>query len=332
MESKGQSPQSVHPFETIGELEQLDPAFESLVDPQAKIEVLAKGFDWSEGPLWIGEGGFLVFSDVPQNVIYKWKEGEGLSEYLRPSGYTGSTPRGGEMGSNGLALDREGKLLLCQHGDLRVARMLAPVTQPAARYATVAGGYEGKHFNSPNDLVCHSSGSIYFTDPPYGREHGAFDDPSRDLDFQGVFRADPDGRVTLLTKELRAPNGIALSPGEKILYVGQSWSEKMIWMAYPLKADGSLEEGRVLHDATERAKQHAGSADGMKVDAKGNLFATGPGGVMVISPEGKHLGTIRTGERISNCAFGDDGRTLYMTSDGLLCRIKVKTLGLGFGP
>jgi gluconolactonase len=330
MDAKAQEPRDVTPHETIGDVERLDPALDTLIDPTAKIEVLAEGFDWSEGPLWIAEGNFLIFSDVPQNVIYKWKEDEGLSEYLRPSGYTSGPERGGEMGSNGLTLDQNGNLLLCQHGDLRVARMLAPVTKPEPRYETVAKGYQGKNFNSPNDLVCHSSGAVYFTDPPYGREHGQFNDPSRELDFQGVFRADPDGTVTLLTKELRAPNGIAFSPDEKILYVAQSWGEKMIWMAYPVKEDGGIEEGKILHDATERAKQHEGSADGMKVDAKGNLFASGPGGIMIITPEGKHLGTIRTGTRISNCAFGDDGRTLYMTCDGKICRVRLKTIGATF--
>ncbi|WP_425396000.1 SMP-30/gluconolactonase/LRE family protein [Aeoliella sp.] len=320
---------NVEPIETIGEIEILDPAAEALVDSEAKIERLATGFVWSEGPVWIAKGNFLVFSDVPKNTVYKWQDGPGLSVYLKPSGYTQSASREGESGSNGLALDNQKRLILCQHGDHRVARMDAPTTAPAAKFITIAAVHQGKEFNSPNDLAIHSSGAIYFTDPPYGRI-GAFKNTERPLDYQGVYRVVPGEEPQLLTKKLRAPNGIALSPDEKTLYVAQSDSSNLIYMAYKIQRDGSIDEGRVLLDVTDLGKERPGSCDGLKVDTNGNLFATGPGGVLVISPDGKHLATIRTGDKIANCGFAHDGHTLYMTSNHDLCRVRVKAKGMGF--
>jgi gluconolactonase len=320
---------NVEPIETVGSIEIHDPAALELVDADAKIERLATGFVWSEGPVWLTEGDFLVFSDVPRNTVYKWKDGEGLSVYLKPSGYTGDTDREGESGSNGLAVDGKGRLVLCQHGDHRVARMDAGVLEPEAKFTTLAGDFEGKKLNSPNDLAIHSSGAVYFTDPPYGRI-GSFENTDRPLDYQGVYRVVPGEPATLLTKKLRAPNGIALSPDEKTLYVAQSDSKNAIYMAYAIQDDGSIDEGRVLLDVTPLGKNARGSCDGLKVDTEGNLWATGPGGVLVISPEGKHLATIRTGDLIANCGFGDDGSTLYMTSNHDLCRVKVKAKGMGF--
>jgi gluconolactonase len=252
-----------------------------------------------------------------------------MTTYLKPSGYTGSVERGGEMGSNGLAIDAAGHLLLCQHGDRRVASMNAPLSGPKAEYNTLAGEYQGKRFNSPNDLAIHSSGAIYFTDPAYGMPR-RFDDPNRELPYVGVFRVSADGVVTLLTDKLKAPNGIAFSPDEKTLYVAQSDRNEPVIMAYAVQADGTLDEGRVLFDASGLFDYGRGLPDGLKVDTKGNLFATGPGGVLVISPEGKHFGTIVTGQATSNCAFGDDGQTLYMTADMVLCRIRLSTTGNGF--
>ena len=279
--------------------------------------------------MWVKEGQYVLFNDIPPNTMFKWSEERGLEKYLQPAGYTGEKERGGEMGSNGLYLDLEGRLLLCQHGDRRVARMKAPLDNPAAEFETVAGEYEGRRLNSPNDLVVHSSGAIYFTDPPYGLE-GNVNDPNKELDFQGVYRVSPDGDVTLLTKDLSRPNGIALSPDEKTLYVANSDGRRPVYMAFDVKADGTIENGRVLFDAGELSKQgRPGSQDGMAVDVHGNLFATGPGGVLILSPEGKHLGSIMSGVT-ANCTFGDDGSTLYMTSDDKLKRIKVKTKGLGF--
>jgi gluconolactonase len=311
-------------------IERLDPALDKLIDPAAKIETLAEGYDWSEGPIWVKEeGGYLLFSDVPQNVVYKWKEGAGAQPYLKPSGYTGAEPRGGEMGSNGLTLDSNGRLVLCQHGDRRVARMDAPLSAPQPKFATLADRYDGKRFNSPNDVVFHSNGDMYFTDPPYGMPK-QFEDPAREIPFQGVFRRGRDGTVTLLTREMTRPNGLAFSPDEKLLYVAQSDSTAAIWRVFDVKPDGTLGASRVLFDATAMTKTLKGLPDGLKIDTEGNLFATGPGGVLVISPQGKHLGTISTGQATSNCAFGDDGRTLYITADMYLMRVRLKAKGRGF--
>jgi gluconolactonase len=314
---------------TIGQVIRLDPALDQLIPADAKIEILATDLDWSEGPIWIKDGEYLLFSDIPKGLIYCWKEGEGIKEWLNPSGYTGETPRGGELGSNGLTLNAEGQLIICQHGDRRVVQLDAPLTAPEPKFITLADKYDDKRFNSPNDLAIHSSGVIYFTDPPYGMVK-QFDDPNREMKYLGVFRRDLDGKVTLLTDQLSAPNGIAFSPDEKILYVAQSDPNAPIWMAFDVQDDGNITNGRVLMDGTELLKKSKGLPDGLKVDKQGNLFATGPGGVLVMTPEGKHLGTISTGELISNCGFGNDGQTLYMTSDMYLCRIRLSTTGVGF--
>jgi gluconolactonase len=329
-------PQSVA-GRTTGSIERLDPALDALVDSKAKIEVLSEGHLWSEGPVWIKDGAYLLFSDIPRNSIYKWKEGEGLSLFLRPSGYIGDKRKGGkagdfvdELGSNGLTLDAQGRLVLCQHGDRRVARLTTPLasfTRPEPKFETVADRWEGKRFNSPNDVVIHSSGAVYFTDPPYGLEKGG-DASTREIDFNGVYRWALDGKVTLVTKVMTKPNGLAFSPHEKTLYIGQSDSSLPLIRKFPVNGDGSLGEPTIFFDATELVKSgRRGGLDGMKGDEQGNLFATGPGGVLVLSPTGKHLGTIITGDLVANCAFGDDGSTLYMTSNHQLCRVKLKTKG-----
>lgn len=308
----------------IGKVLRLDPALNDLIGPDAMIEKLASGFEWSEGPVWMKKGNYLLFSDVPRNVVFRWKEGEKTSVFLEPSGYTGSTQRGGEPGSNGLTVDKQGRLVLCQHGDRQVARLEKGKFVPIAQY------YQGRRFNSPNDLVYKSNGDLYFTDPPYGLLKNN-NDPAKELVYNGVYRVKPDGKVTLLTSELTFPNGVALSPDEKTLYVAVSDPNRAIYVAYPLKADGTLEAGRVLFDATGLVKEGLkGLPDGLKVDRKGNLWATGPGGVLILSPDGRHLGTIYTGEATANCGWGDDGSTLYITADMFLCRIKTKVKGFGF--
>ena len=322
-------PQDTSGFPKPPGIERLDPALDRLIAPGATIEVLAGGYTWSEGPLWIKDGGYLVFSDIPPNEIHRWKEGEGARLFLKPSGYTGTAPRGGEVGSNGLTLDREGRLVLAQHGDRRIARLDAPLAKPVAKYTTLADRYGGARFNSPNDLVFHSSGDLYFTDPAYGMEK-QWDDPRREMDYAGVFRRARDGTVTLLTREMTRPNGLAFSPDERRLYVAQSDPNAAIWRVYDVKPDGTIGNGRVLFDATSIQKGRKGLPDGLKIDTDGNLFATGPGGVLVLTPEGKHLGTINTGQATSNCAFGDDGRTLYMTADDYLMRVKLRAKGMGF--
>ena len=275
---------------TLGTIERNDPRLDKLIPPGAKVERLAEGFDWSEGPVWDRKGRFLLFSDVPMNTVYRWKEGMPKPEvFLKPSGYTGSTPRGGEPGSNGLILDPQGRLVLCQHGDRRVARLEAD-----GSFKTLVDNYQGKKLNSPNDGVYHSDGSLFFTDPPYGLL-GKNDDPKKELPFNGVYRLSPRGELTLLTKEMTYPNGIGLSPDEKTLYVANSDPERAVWMAYPLKEDGTIGTGRVFFDATRGVKTLKGLPDGLKVDRDGNLFATGPGGVLIFAPDGTHLGTLNTG-------------------------------------
>ncbi len=311
------------PVQTIGSIERLDPAIDSLIPPDAVIEVLADGFDWSEGPVWIEDGEYLLFSDVPQNRIYRWKEGTGHQVWLEPSGYTGRAARGGEPGSNGLLLDSEGRLVLCQHGDRRVARLDAPLTAPEPVFTTLADRYQGKRFSSPNDAVFDSRGALYFTDPPYGLPEGPAD-PTKEIPFNGVYRVEVDGAVTLLTDELSRPNGIALSPDEKTLYVANSDPERAIWMAYDLLPSGGIENGRVFFDATGLVADRPGLPDGLKVDENGNLFATGPGGVLVFSPDGRHLGTIRTTQATSNDAFDGGGTTLFMTADSYLLRLRLR--------
>lgn len=303
----------------LGSIERLDPAMDELLPKDAVIEKLAEGFNWSEGPVWMGN--HLLFSDVPLNTIFRWDERKGISIYLQPSGYSGTVPRAGEPGSNGLTRDKQGRLVACQHGDRRVARL------ENGKWVTLADRFEGKRFNSPNDVVQKSNGDFYFTDPPYGLVKN-MNDPAKEIPFQGVYRISAkDGAVTLLTSEVTRPNGLAFSPDERTLYVASSDGQKAIWMAYPVKADGTLDNGRVLLDVTANRGNKKGLPDGLKVDQRGNLWATGPGGVLIISPSGKHLGTLNTGEATANCGWGDDGSTLYITADMYLCRVKTKVKG-----
>jgi gluconolactonase len=318
---------------TLGKIERLDPAFDDLIGRDAKLEILATGHDWTEGPVWVPrDGGFLLFSDIPRNRIYKWQEDKGESVFMEPSGGTGKDASLlKEPGSNGLLLDPDGRLILMEHGDRRVSRL---DSWDSKKKTTLAHRYMGKRLNSPNDGVFKSNGDLYFTDPPYGRalkEPKGEEFPDRDLDFCGVYRLSKDGKLTLLTTEMSRPNGIAFSPDEKTLYVANSDPKKAIWMAFSVKDDGTLGEGKVFFDATRWAsKDRPGLPDGMKVDAKGNVFATGPGGVLVFTPEGKHLGTIATGVKTANCGWGNDGSTLYVCADKALTRIKTKTKGKGF--
>jgi gluconolactonase len=308
-----------------GEVVRLDPRLDQLVPADAVIEVLADGFEWSEGPVWDREHHRVLFSDIPNNRVNSWSEERGLAVFLEPSGYTGEAPYGGrEPGSNGLAFDAKGHLVLCQHGDRRVARL------EDGAFVTLADRFDGRRFNSPNDLVFADDGSVYFTDPPYGRPE-TFDDPGREMDWCGVYHLAPNGQVSLIIKDLKAPNGIGLSPDGKTLYINQSHPEEAVLMAYAVQPDGSVAGGRVLFDMTPlQGPDSPGLPDGLKVDAQGHIFATGPGGVLVLTPDGTHLGTLRTGVPTANCGFGDDGSTLYITANDMLCRIRLNTRGLGF--
>jgi len=310
-------------FPTIGQVERLDPRFDALVPPGARLEKLAQGFEWSEGPVWVNAGGYLLFSDIPHNAVMKWKEGEGASVYIQPSGYTGSQPRGGESGSNGLLLDSVGRLVLCQHGDRQIARR-----EKDGSWTVLVDRYRGRRLNSPNDAVWKSNGDLYFTDPPYGL---LGDERKRlgELGFCGVYRLGTDARLTLLTDRLTRPNGIAFSPDEKTLYVAQSDPQRAVWMAFDVEADGTISGGRVFFDATDWVGKLKGLPDGMTIDRHGNLFAAGPGGINVFAPDATLLGRINPGEATANCCFGNDGSVLYITSDMYLCRIKTSTMGLG---
>ncbi|MDR3632290.1 MAG: SMP-30/gluconolactonase/LRE family protein [Isosphaeraceae bacterium] len=312
-------------YPAIGTIERLDPRVDKLVPREARIEKLAEGFDWSEGPVWSKKEKFLLFSDVPRNTVFQWSEGKEVHVFLNPSGYTGAAPKAGEPGSNGLLRDAEGRLVLCQHGDRRVARLEAD-----GSFKTLADRYDGKRFSSPNDGTFKSNGDLYFTDPPYGLS-GLNNDPAKETPFNGVYRVGKDGAVTLLTKEMTFPNGIGFSPDEKVLYVANSDPGKAVWMAFDVKNDGSLGAGRVFFDSTSLAKAgKKGLPDGLKVDQSGNVFATGPGGILIFTADGTHLGTLNTGEATANCGWGDDGSTLYITADMYLCRIRLTTKGQGF--
>ncbi len=311
-------------YPTLGTIERLDPRIDALIPRDAKVDQIAEGFDWSEGPLWVGEGSFLIFSDVPKNVVYRWYEGGGISEFLKPSGYTGKVERGGEPGSNGLTLNPDRRLVLMQHGDRRVARL-----DNDRGFTTIVDKYDGKRFNSPNDGVYDSKGNLFFTDPPYGLLKQN-DDPAKEIPFNGVYRFSNDGKLSVLSKDVTFPNGIALSPDEKTLYVASSDPKKAIWMTFALKDDGTVGEGRVFADVTAKVGKAPGLPDGMKVDKDGNLFASGPGGILIFAPDGTHLGTIATGQATANCAWGEDGSVLYITADMFIGRLKTSTKGKGW--
>jgi gluconolactonase len=322
----GPAAEAMTPPKILGTIERKDPRLDLLVPKGAALEVLAEGFAWTEGPVWDKLGKRVLFSDIPANVVNEWTEAGGWKLFLKPSGYSGSAPFAGrEPGSNGLTYDALGRLVLCQHGNRQIARL-----EKDGAFKTLADRYQGKRFNSPNDLAYRSNGDLYFTDPAYGLPK-TFDDPARELPFTGVYRLAKDGTVTLLVQDLKAPNGIAFSPDEKTLYVAQSHPEKAVIMAYDVRADGTVTNGRVFFDMTSWvSKERPGLPDGLKVDRAGNLFATGPGGVHVLTSKGEHLGTLATGVPTANCAFGEDGSTLFVTANTTLCRIRLTTKGQGF--
>jgi len=296
----------------------LDPEFDGLVSRDAGIEKVAGGFRFTEGPLW-RPTGVLWFSDVPGNVVRQWSPDGKVVELLRPGGYDGnSLPAGGFIGPNGMTAGPGGSVMLCQHGNRRIAQI-----GPDMSAKTLVDNYEGKKLNAPNDLVYRSDGTLYFTDPPYGLPRGD-DDPMKELPFNGVFKLS-HGNLYLIIKDLTRPNGIAFSPDEKTLYVSNSDEKRRIWMRYDVADDGTVRNGRVFFDAT--AAKESGVPDGMKVDVRGNIWATAPSAVYVFSPAGRHLGTIKPPEDPANCAWGDDGRSLYITAETGLYRLKTLVTG-----
>jgi len=313
--------------QTIGQLNAADERFHDLIPENAAIEVLAEGFEWTEGPAWRMSENYVLFSDIPENTIHRWDRENGLSIYLRPAGYIWSDPVGREMGTNGLLFNENDELLACDHGN----RAVVKISDQNYTKTILAESYQGQRLNSPNDLVLHSNGDIYFTDPPYGLE-GTDESPDKELDFNGVYRIDAqNGEVSLLHREMTRPNGIALSPDEQKLYVANSDPDNAFWMMFDLDTGGGIVTASTFFDATGWVKEgRRGLPDGMTVDAKGNIFATGPGGVLVFTPDGDHLGTIETGEATANCVFGgEDGSTLFITADMYFCRIETNTKGLG---
>lgn len=318
-----------HWFPDGGSIERIAPAIDALVATDARVEKIATGFHWSEGPVWSKADDALLFSDVPENRIYKWSPTEGLSVYLEPSGYTGSLHHFAEPGSNGLTFDSEGRLVICQHGNRQIAR-LRRHHGVHGKFEPIAGVYGGRRLNSPNDLCFSHTGNLYFTDPPYGLE-GGNQSPLKETVNNGVYLRLPDGQLRLLISTMTFPNGIALSPDQTTLYVNQSDPENPVIRAFPVLRDGRVGEGRLFFDAKPLvAPGRVGLPDGMKVDAAGNVWCTGPGGVLVISSEGRHLGTILTGQPTGNCAWGDDGGTLYITANMNLLRVRTTTRGAGW--
>jgi gluconolactonase len=316
-------------------IERLDPALDALIPRNAAELQLADGFKWTEGPIWLPTGR-LLFAEIPSNSIREWTPGDGVSIFMQPSGYKGSTPFcGPEPGSNGMTLDAKGRLTVAGHAQRDVWRLES--LDPHAQVTVLADTYQGKRLNSPNDLVYRSDGSLYFTDPPYGLCTQSEQDPAKELPFAGVYRipgalnqkpGSPPARaeLQLLVKDLTRPNGIAFSPDEKYLYVNNSEPE-MLWMRYTVNPDGSLKDPKLFFDAGPHG--HNGAPDGMKVDQLGNIYSAGPGGVWIFSPEGKHLGTIKFADPVGNLTFGGaDHKTLYITASGGLYSIQVKVAGI----
>ena len=322
-------PPTAASFETVGKLTTYDAAFAEVADASARVEKLTGDeFTWSEGPTWVRDGGgYLLFNDVPENRMYRWSQAEGLSIFLEPSGYAGpplDTLR--EGGANGLFTEADGSVLLADSGNRLIARFNAADKSRVA----LAETFQDKRFNSPNDVVARGDGTVFFTDPPYGLKDGD-ESPAKEQAVNGIYRIDADGAVYLLDDSLNRPNGIAFSPDGNTLYVANSDAERPIWMAYTLDATGNVVDKREFANASDLVGDDApGLPDGLAVSTEGLVFATGPGGVLVFAADGTRLGRIETGSAIANAAFGDDGRTLYMTSHKFLARVPLKVTGLGF--
>ncbi|ATY33717.1 SMP-30/gluconolactonase/LRE family protein [Sphingomonas psychrotolerans] len=309
----------------VGGITRFDSALDAVIDVNTPIEVLGTGYRWAEGPVWVKKGGYLLFSDVPANIAYRWKQGGAIAPFLTPSGLAGPIPAGiREAGSNGMTVDAQGRLIIADSG----TRAVVAVDLASKRRTILAERYEGKRFNSCNDVVAGKSGALYFTDPPYGLTEGDTS-PLKELAFNGVFLRTADGRIRVIDETLKRPNGIALCPKKTTLYVAMSDEARPQILAYPLGADGLPRTApTVFHDfSAPLARKLPGLPDGLKVDKAGRLFASGPGGIYLLSPEGKALGLIATGKAIANCAFGEDGKTLFLTSSDMLARVRLKSPG-----
>ena len=292
----------------------------SIINKNAKIEILAGSFFIAEGPLWDSDKGRLIFTDVRQNKIFTWDKISGVKDYISPSGSTGYAPSfsDGGIGANGLAFDENGNIILCQHGDRRLA-FTPNLSSKNPKFTTIVDNFEGKRFNSPNDLAISRNGDIYFTDPPYGFKN--FSDKYREISFNGVYKYSTSGQVFLISKEMSRPNGIALSLDEKYIYVNNSDPENDPKI---LRFKTSNFEEKLFFDGTELSKKYPGGFDGLKVHSSGNIFTTGPNGILIISPKGKLLAMINYGKKVTNCNFDDKEEYLYVTGFDNISRIKLK--------
>lgn len=313
-------------YKTIGKIHVYDESVTTLIDPSTPIEIVAEGYTWSEGPVWVKKGNYLLFSDVPENKIYQWTADKGAVVYLTPSGYSGKEYYSYEPGANGLIINQKGNLVSAEHGNRRIAEM--PLGKPELK-KSLTGLWEGKKLNSPNDVIQAKNGDYYFTDPPYGLPGRGKEELAKELAYQGVYRISKKGELSLQYDKMARPNGLAMNMDESVLYVGSSEPKESHILAFPVDKKGNLGEPSVFFDAAELAKQGIrGGYDGMKLDSKGNIWTTGPGGILIISPAGKLLGRIETGNPNSNVNFGEDGSSLFITSKMNLLRVKTKTKGL----
>ncbi len=310
-------------YDTTGQIKRLDPSLDAIIDTQAKVEIIATGFEWSEGPLWIEKHSMLLFSDVPTNTIYKWTEEKGKEEYLKPSGFSGTDSKSKEPGSNGLVLDLQGNLVLCQHGNRQMARMDAPLDNPEPRFITLAGKYKEQRFSSPNDAVYNNSGELFFTDPPYGLPSQGDDDPEKEIKWNGVYKIKTNGDVVLLIDSITRPNGIAFLPGGNRMIIACSDPANPNWYVYDVKSD-SLTNGKIFYSTANEREGLKGLPDGLKIDKKGNVYASGPGGIWIFNSDGKVLGRISLDEAASNVALSDDEKTLYITNDMRVLRVVLR--------
>ena len=320
-------PAARHEIIATAKIERWDAAMDAIVPRDATIEKLAEGFGWAEGPVWIAKGSYVLFSDVPGNKMWKWSEALGLELFLDPSGGVNPDPAiWREAGSNGLYADGPNSILVADTG----SRMISRLDLSTKRKTPVATSFDGHRLSTPNDVVRTRSGVLFFSDPPYGFSKGDAAE-QKEISFNGVYRVGTDGKVTVIEKSLTRPNGVALSPDERTLYVTQSEPERGIIMAYTLDAKANVTGSRLFHDATDLAKAGgSGLPDGLTVAEDGTLFVGAPGGVLVLSKDGKRLGRISTGKTTANCKFGDDGRTLYLTSSDMLARIRLNVRGATF--
>ena len=315
--SQAPAPTPVAEVHAVGSIVRLDPAFDTIVPKDAQIEKVGGGFQFTEGPLWRPDG-HLWFSDVIGNVVRSITPSGQVEVLIQNSGGQSSAPPGSFIGSNAMVADKDGFVLLCQHTNRRIVRVAKDLT-----VTPYLEKYQGKRFNSPNDLLYKSDGALYFTDPPYGLLKQD-DDPAKELKFNGVFRY-AGGKLEAVVKDLTRPNGLAFSPDEKTFYVANSDEKHKVWMRYDVAADGTLSNGKVFADVT--AEKEDGLPDGMKVDSQGNVYGSGPGGVWVFSPEGKHLGTIKPPETPANCGWAEDGKTLYITARTSVYRVRLAVAG-----